>query len=227
MATSSEKGPLWWDRNLDRRGRPIRADVREAAHEVWEHACSRARAVLGDNNDAAEMMEVSVERVSYYLDRHGVAAFSEKTAALLTTAFRRQVQKCRLKRQRLEFVGGANDVDQRFHAPDGFEEVNLQLDLKKIIRRLSPRSIRILLRRRDGIDWKSISEELGIPEQTAQNSFWREVRQAHLDLLRTNSGKEEIRTRKSGTDGEQEKHHQEKGPFKSRREGRSHRTGTD
>ncbi len=227
MATSSEKGPLWWDREVDRRGRPIRADVREAAHEVWEHACSRARAVLGDNNDAAEMMEVSVERVSYYLDRHGAAAFSEKTAALLTTAFRRQVQKCRLKRQRLEFIGGASDVDQRFHVSDGFEEVNLQLDLKKIIRRLSPRSIRILLRRRDGIDWKTISEELGIPEQTAQNSFWREVRQAQLDLLKAAGDKKRVQPSKGSTDGERNEHDEEKPPFEVRRKSRNRRTRPD
>lgn len=224
MATSSEKGPLWWDRDVDRRGRPIRVDVREAAHEVWEHACSRARVVLGDDGDAAEMMEVSVERVSRYLDKRGATPKSENTAGLLTTAFRRQVQKCRLRRERLEFIGGANDVDQRFHGPNGFEEVDAHMDLKKIIRRLSQRSNTILFRRRAGIDWKSISEELGIPEQTAQNSFWREVRQAQLDLLK--NSKKEIPRGKNSQDGGKEASHEKTSPFASRRKSRSHRKGT-
>jgi DNA-binding NarL/FixJ family response regulator len=218
MATSS-KGPVLWDRNLDRRGRLIRTDVREAAHEIWEHACRRARVVLGDDNDTAEMMEVSVEGVSHYLDRLGAAPRSENAAALLTTAFRREVYKRRRKRQRLEFIGGANEVDRQFSAPDGFKNVDLELDLKKIVRLLSPRSNTILQLRREGIGWRSISEELGIPEQTAQNSFWREVRQATLSLLETNGGKEETSTNK--TEGEQ-KNQANEPPVPSRRKGRHH-----
>src|SRR5229473_653710 len=226
MATSPEKGSLWWDRNLDRRGRPIRVDVREAAHEIWEQARSRARAVLGDDSDAAEMMEVSVERVSHYLNKQGAEPFSENAAGLLTIAVRRQVQKCRLRRDRLEFVGGISEVEQRFPAADDVERVNRQLELKKIIRRLSPRSYRILLRRRDGIDWKSISKELGIPQQTAQNSFWREVRQAQLDLLKIDS-KKEIPSRNHSPDGGKEESHENQSPFPSRKKGGGHRTGTD
>lgn len=165
------KAHLWWDRDSDRMGRLIRADVRVAAHEIWNQACARARAALGDDHDAAEMMEVSVERVSRYLDSQSAAAFSENAAALLTIAFRRQLQKHRIKRLRMEFVGGASELEQRLFAPDGFAGVDQQMDLTKIIGRLSQRSYRILLRRRDGADWKSISEELGIPQQTAQNSF--------------------------------------------------------
>src|SRR5260370_19278582 len=93
MATPPEKGPLWWDRDSDRMGRPIRPDVRTAAHEIWEHACSRARAVLGDDTDASEMMEASVDRVSHYLNRHAGPLFSANVAGLLTTAFRRLMTK--------------------------------------------------------------------------------------------------------------------------------------
>src|SRR5260370_31574587 len=180
MAILPEKGPLWWNRDSDRMDRPIRADAREAAHEIWEHARSRARAVLGDDTDAAEMMEASVDRVSHYLNRQSAPRFSANVAGLLTTAFRRQVQKRWLKQQRLELVGGASDLEARCHGPDWAEDVDRTLDLKKIIRRLSPRSNRILLRRRDRIDWKSIRAELGISQQTAQNSFCGDVRQAQL-----------------------------------------------
>lgn len=223
MAFCSQKGPLWWDRNSDRMGRPIRPDVRSAAHEVWEQACSRARAVLGDDADAPEMMEISVDRVSHYLNRQELPPFSANVAGLLTTAFRRQVQKRWLKQRRIELVGGASDLEHRCHGSDWAHEVDRTLDLKKIIRRLSQRSNRILLRRRDGIDWKSIGEELGISEQTAQNSFWREVRQAQLDLLNTHRGKKENQTSRTSTGGEKESSHEEESPFVSRRKGRSRR----
>ena len=226
MATPNGKGPLWWDRDSDRMGRPLRADVRAAAHEIWNQACARARAALGDDCDAAEMIEISVEKVSLYLDSQGAAAFSENTAALLTVAFRRQIQKHRIKKERMHFVGGASDLERRLYAPDGFGGVDQQMDLKKIIRRLSQRSRRILIRRRDGADWKSISEELGIPQQTAQNSFWHEVRKAQLDLLRTD-GKKNISPGEHSLDGEKEKRYEKKSPFPSRTESRRQRTGTD
>ncbi len=189
MAIVREKRPLWWDRDSDRMGRPIRADVRMAAHEIWNQACARARAALGDHTDAAEEMEVSVERVSHYLNRRGVLIFSMAVSGLLTTAFRRQIQKRRRKMERLELLGGGADLDEPLHAPDWSVDIDWQLDLRKIVRRLSQRSVRILLRRREGVDWKSIAKELGIPQSTAQNSFWREVRQAQLDLLRTRNPK--------------------------------------
>jgi DNA-directed RNA polymerase specialized sigma24 family protein len=169
-----------------------------AAHEIWDQACARARAVLGDHAEAAEMMELSVERVSHYLNRHAVLLFAVPLNGLLTTAFRRQVQKRRRKTERLELLGGSADLDEQLHTPDWSADINWQLDLSKIVRRLSQRSIRILLRRRDGVGWKSIAQELGIPESTAQNSFWREVRQAQLNVHRTHnrnkeSGKKEGR----------------------------------
>jgi hypothetical protein len=226
MSSAPGKGPLWWDRDFDRIGRPIRADVRHAAHEIWEQACSRARAVLGDDADAAEMMEVSVDRVSHYLNRQAVEPFSGNVAGLLTIAFRRQVQKRWLKQQRLELAGGASDLEQWNQGPDWLPDVERALDLKKIIHRLSQRSNRILLRRRDGIDWKSISEELGIPQQTAQNSFWREIRQAQLDLL-TVDGKKSLSKGEQSPDGEKEERHEKKSSFASRTKSRRHRTGTD
>lgn len=214
MASVPEKGPLWWDRDSDRMGRPIRADVRQAAHEIWPQACSQARAVLGDDADAAELMEASVDRVSHYLNRQAAPLFSANVAGLLTTAFRRQLQKRWLKQQRLELVGGTGDLEERYYGPDWSRDVERALDLKKIIHRLSQRGNRILLRRRDGIDWRSIGEELGISEQTAQNSFWREVRQAQLDLLKMHSGKR-IPRRTNSTDGENKTRDEHKTPFPS------------
>jgi hypothetical protein len=52
----------WWDRDTDASGRPIREDVRIAAHEIWEEACRRTHAVLKDRTLAADLMERSVAR---------------------------------------------------------------------------------------------------------------------------------------------------------------------
>jgi hypothetical protein len=136
------------------------------------------------------------------------------------------VQKRWLKQQRLELAGGASDLEQVNHGPDWLLDVERALDLEKIIHRISERSTRILLRRRDGIDWKSISKELGIPQQTAQNSFWREIRQVQLDLFDADS-KKEISLGEHSLDGEREERHEKKPPFVSRTKGRRHRTGTD
>jgi hypothetical protein len=48
MATIREGGPQWWDRDVDDQGNPIRADVRQAAHEIWPECCARMRATLDD-----------------------------------------------------------------------------------------------------------------------------------------------------------------------------------
>jgi hypothetical protein len=55
--------------------------------------------------------------------------------------------------------------------------------VEKIVHRLSHRSYRILLRRWEGIDWTTIADESGIAVSTCQNSFWREVREAQLEML--------------------------------------------
>ena len=50
-----EKIPSWRDRQTDHFGRPIRADVRSAAHEVWAEACRRTGALLSDRGQAPHL----------------------------------------------------------------------------------------------------------------------------------------------------------------------------
>jgi DNA-binding NarL/FixJ family response regulator len=185
MPTLSPQGPMWWDRDVDRAGRTIRGDVRNAAHEIWQQMRSTARSVLGDDCDAADVMETSVEAVSQYLNRRNTCPSAMNVAGVLTVAFRRQLQKRRLKRRRLELVGGVSEMEQRFHSVYSTEQIDRLLDLEKIIARLSPRNQRILLRRREGLDWKAIADELGIAVSTSQNSFWREIRQAQKTQQKT------------------------------------------
>src|SRR5450631_429639 len=80
--TGPERMFSWWDREIDSAGRPIRADVRLAAHEIWEGACHRTQAVLADHTHAADLMESSVTQVSRYLDYRAVPLSSRKMNAL-------------------------------------------------------------------------------------------------------------------------------------------------
>ena len=80
--TGPERIVSWWDREIDSAGRPIRADVRLAAHEIWEGACHRTQAVLADHTHAADLMESSVTQVSRYLDYRAVPLSSRKMNAL-------------------------------------------------------------------------------------------------------------------------------------------------
>jgi DNA-directed RNA polymerase specialized sigma24 family protein len=182
MATPHKKNPQWWDHELDRSGRPIREDVRAAAHEVWEQVCNRARALLGDDTDAAEMLEVSVEAVSRYLNRKKTPLFSTKISGLLDRAFHFQAKKRRYKTERIETVGTTNELAELEPIPDWSAKVDRELDLRKILQHLSPRSCSILWLRQDGHDWQYIANKLGIALSTAQNVFWREIKQARLKL---------------------------------------------
>ena len=90
---SSPEVPLWWDRDVDRLGRPIRLDVRAAAHGIWDCACRRAQFLTSDSSEAADLMENTVAQVSRYLDRGGIVEFSREINGLLMVAFQRALHR--------------------------------------------------------------------------------------------------------------------------------------
>src|SRR6266851_934981 len=98
----SFEAPLWWDRDIDRTGRPIRPDVRAAAHGIWGCACRRAESIISDCSQAAELMESTVAEVSRYLDRSSVAVFSRKIDGLVMFAFQRALHRRVAKHKRLK-----------------------------------------------------------------------------------------------------------------------------
>lgn len=165
---------VWWDRDFDNCGRPIRSDVRAAAREVWEQACRQTIAALADNGPAAELMENAVAQVSRYLDRTG-APISSRKHGLVMIAFCRALGRYRARSSRLELVGASTDVSDLASAKDWVAQADARLDLDKLIRRLSKRSTEVLMLRAAGYEWKEIAQLFGTTAASIRNSFWREI----------------------------------------------------
>jgi len=178
----TERTVSWWDREIDSAGRPIRSDVRVAAHEIWQEACRRTRALLSDKGHAAELMECCVAQVSRYLDRQAAPLGSRQMNALLMLAFSRALHRRAAKLNHLESVGGTSELSN--HAVDECwsRQVHARLDLDRIVRQLSERCSTILALRWAGYDWKEIAQLLGTTVAKVRNGFWREIKQAKQRL---------------------------------------------
>jgi len=165
---------IWWDRDVDQAGRRIRPDVRSAGHEIWECACKRTRAAVGEHGPAAELMESAVEQVSRYLDRIS-APLSSRKHALLMVAFSRALRRYAAKSARLHLVGDElfySIADERW-----ISEIYSRIQLEDIIRKLSARNGAVLMLRVAGYEWKEIAILAGSSVAAVRNGFWREIKQ--------------------------------------------------
>lgn len=172
---------VWWDRESDQFGRAIRPDVRSAGHDIWEQACQRTAALLGDSAFAAELMENAVIEVSRYLDRIDAPLASRKQG-LLMTAFCRALCRQAAKLRRLEFVGGADELSAWSSANGSMTQTEIHLDLDRIVHRLSQRNSQTLMLRAAGYGWEAIASLFGCSIPAIRNSFWREISKIRVEL---------------------------------------------
>lgn len=180
----SDRLPLWWDREIDdETGRPIRGDVREAGHQIWTWLRIKTQHVLGDENEAPELLEKSVKAISRFLDKNKVPDYSNDLRGLLTLACHRSIRRLALRRNRIHLIGQGADLAEMLRAPDWRQEIDRNLFLEELARNLSTESRFILRLRMAGYDWKEIARTLGITSLAARQRFWRDVRRAHLMLL--------------------------------------------
>ena len=172
---------VWWDRDVDQAGRPIRRDVRLAGHEIWDQACRRTQALLDDHGPAAELMENSVAQVSRYLDRIGAPESSEKHG-LLMVAFCRGLRRYVAKSNRLEFVGGSGELAGRAFEEGWVGQINARLELARIVRKLRNGNGTVLLLRAAGYEWEDVGHIFGKSAAAVRISFWREIERIRRDL---------------------------------------------
>ena len=183
---SSGHIPLWWDRETDdQTGVQLRPDVRESAHRIWRWVLFKAQEMLGDSSDAADVLEVSVRTVSRYLDKNNLILHSADPTGLLIVSAYRALQRVAKKRRRFELVGPTNDLAEALRAPDWRHEVDHRIFLKELAGQLEPTTRGLLRLRLAGYDWKEIAKMVGLTPDAVRMRFWRDVRKAHLRLLRT------------------------------------------
>jgi hypothetical protein len=166
---------VWWDRDVDHAGRPIRPDVRLAGREIWAQACQRTQALLNDHGPAAELMENSVAQVSRYLDRIGASESSHKHG-LLMVAFCRGLQRYANKVNRLDLVGGSGELASRTLDEGWAGQADARLELGRIVRKLREENGTVLMLRAAGYRWEDVGQMLGKSPAAIRISFWREIK---------------------------------------------------
>jgi DNA-directed RNA polymerase specialized sigma24 family protein len=183
MTDPGRNAPVWWDKEVDAAGRPIRLDVRTAAHQIWDAARRQAQHLLGDASEAPELMENAVAQVSRYLDRTGAGPFTQNTTGILMCAFCRSLRRYAQKLKRLQLVGGSAEFSEWRTARNGSALVELWLELERLSRNVSDQTRAMVGLRLRGFDWKEIAGVLQITDTAARTAFWREVRRARLKGL--------------------------------------------
>lgn len=177
--------PLWWDRDTDdETGRPIRPDVREAGHRVWKSVCLKARQILGDVSEAPEVLERAVKTISRYLDKHNTPPNSNDPGGLLVLACHRALCRLALRRNRITLLGDSSKIAELLRTPAWCQEMDRHLFLEELAQQLNNESRLVLRLRIIGYDWKEIALMLGTSSLVIRKKFWRDIRRAHLTLLR-------------------------------------------
>jgi hypothetical protein len=184
LMSGSRNISRWWDREFDKSGQPIRADVRASAIEIWDKVCSKTRSALGDATDAADLMERCVSRISRSLDRRQALPFSQKTSAMLMVAFSRELSRHAAKLRRTQPSGDTSAMEEYLCGSNWASEIDSRLDWERVVVRLGERSRMILALKTAGYDREEIASSLAITVSVAKNSFWREINAAAAELSR-------------------------------------------
>jgi hypothetical protein len=183
MVTKRNYRPLWWDRDVDDQGVPIRDDVRRAAQELWPTCCSRTRAKFGDTADAAELMEDTVSSVSRYLTKHRAPPFYPQAKSLVSLHFEQSLKRLARRLGRVVAVGLVPDLEA-LSAPswDWVLEIHVWHDFEKLHDEVDDRGWIECAMRFLGHGWPEVAEKLGIAISTAKNHFGTQFKEGWARL---------------------------------------------
>jgi len=191
MASIPDAGPMWWDRDVDDQGKPIRTDVRRAAHQLWPEAVKRVRRTLSDPAEASELMEGSVIQISHHLDHTNMPFFASKIPSLLSLHFSQELRRLAKKLGRVKLVGDKTNIEQYAVAEGWAEQIDRRLDFKKIIGRLKAKSRTIVAMRLEEHNWNLISAKMGESAESLRKSFWKDLRKVLSRMLGRCTGRGE------------------------------------
>jgi DNA-directed RNA polymerase specialized sigma24 family protein len=172
----------WWDRDVDSEGKPIRADVRSAARDLWDYACEQARTFLGDASEAPELMETSVLQVSHYLDRRAAPLFERDAGALLVCAFYRGLRRHLSKLRRLELTADVATLPPPRPGRSCPSKEDCRLDAERVLRKLSDRARQMFEFRKRGYDWEEVAAILNTSDGAARAEYSRELKRLKMKL---------------------------------------------
>ena len=203
MVLHSSGAPPWWDREFDPSGKPIRADIRASATQIWESACRQTIALLGEPCEAYGLMERAVVQVSRYLDRRAIPLFAQDTNGLLMCAFCRGLHRSALKRNRI-MLADDQDLDAMSTARSSPIDPDRRLDAEKATNYFSERARKMHDFRRAGYEWKEIAPMFGTTETAARAEFSRELKKARQKMRNPLSSEK----RPSGAESKSEETHE-------------------
>lgn len=181
MNVPSSGAPPWWDREFDPSGKPIRADIRASATQIWERACRQTIALLGEVCEAYGLMERAVIQVSRYLDRRATPLFGQDTDQLLMCAFCRGLRRSAARRRRTVLADDA-DLDAMSVARSSPIDPDRRLDADKARSHFSERARKMHDFRKAGYAWKEIAPIFGTTEDAARAEFSRELEKARQKM---------------------------------------------
>lgn len=185
MATFPDLGPMWWDRDVDDQGRPIRVDVRQAAHKLWPEAIRRVKRTLSDPAEAAELIEITVVYISHHLDRKRTPAFATNIPSLLSLHFSQELWRLAKKLGRIKLVGDNRAIETIAVVEDWAERIDRHQDFEKAMDYFHPRIRISIYMRMEKHSWDLIGTKLGKSPGALRKEFWKAL---HQVLARMNDG---------------------------------------
>lgn len=177
---------LWFDRDHDASGNPIRNDVREAARKKWPQLRAMAIRRIGDRElEIQEVFERVVAKVSAYLNE--IQSPPQDPSGLLVLRFKQDIGSLARRIERLQLSGDTSDMESLLENPDWGKDVDRQIFLEEIVRSLSDSNRAALRLRGAGYSWDEIAAMFGAKSSTLRNQFWREIERLHQRFTGTAS----------------------------------------